>query len=62
MRAEMVEPEDVTMARSKYPELADMEEGKAYPMAILIQAEIQSDFEPVLERRITTMNYEGVWQ
>ena len=43
-----------------------MEEGKAYPMAILIKVygrKFQSDFEPVLERRIHYfMNYgEGVW-
>ncbi|MFY9139175.1 MAG: CO dehydrogenase/CO-methylating acetyl-CoA synthase complex subunit beta, partial [Thermacetogeniaceae bacterium] len=64
----MVEPEDVTDGKIEVigPELADMEEGKAYPMAILIKVygrKFQSDFEPVLERRIHYfMNYgEGVW-
>jgi acetyl-CoA synthase len=64
----MVDADDITDGKIEIigPDIADMEEGKAYPMGILIKVygrKFQSDFEPVLERRIHYfMNYgEGVW-
>ncbi|MDD2556187.1 MAG: CO dehydrogenase/CO-methylating acetyl-CoA synthase complex subunit beta, partial [Syntrophaceticus sp.] len=64
----MVDSDDITDGKIEIigPDIADMEEGKAYPMGILIKVygrKFQSDFEPVLERRIHYfMNYgEGVW-
>jgi acetyl-CoA synthase len=64
----MVDQDEITDGKIEIigPDIADMEEGKAYPMGIVIKVygrKFQSDFEPVLERRIHYfMNYgEGVW-
>ncbi len=48
------------------PEIDQMEEGKAYPLGILIEVagrKMQSDFEPVLERQLHHLvnGAEGIW-
>lgn len=48
------------------PEIEDMEEGRAYPLGILIEVagrKMQSDFEPVLERQLHHLinGAEGIW-
>ncbi len=64
----MADADDVTDGKIEIigPDVDQMEEGKAYPMGIKLTVygrKFQSDFEPVLERRVHYfMNYgEGVW-
>jgi len=64
----MAEADDVTDGKIEIigPDVPEMEEGKAYPMGIKLTIygrKFQSDFEPVLERRVHYfMNYgEGIW-
>jgi acetyl-CoA synthase len=64
----MAEADEVTDGKIDIigPDIPDMEDGKAYPMGIKLTVygrKFQSDFEPVLERRVHYfMNYgEGIW-
>lgn len=64
----MCEPDDVTDGKVTIigPDVDQMEEGKAYPIGIVVKVygrKFQEDFEPVLERRVHYFtNYgEGVW-
>jgi len=64
----MADADDVTDGKIDIigPDIPEMEDGKAYPMGIKLTVygrKFQSDFEPVLERRVHYfMNYgEGIW-
>jgi acetyl-CoA synthase len=64
----MLEADEVTDGKIEVigPDVDQMEEGKAYPLGIVVEVygrKFQSDFEPVLERRVHYFaNYgEGVW-
>lgn len=64
----MVPAEEVTDGKVEVigPDVDQMEEGKAYPLGIVVKVygrKFQEDFEPVLERRVHYyFNYgEGIW-
>lgn len=66
--ARLKKPEEVGEGKVEIigPDIKDLEEGKSYPLAILVDAfgeELETDMEPVIERRIHMYcNYiEGFW-